>query len=133
MDLELQEVATLLQVSENELLEWVRDCKVPAYLMDERYRFNRPENEAWVMRHQGQGADPLKTSGSMRFNLFRAVNNGHVYHDIEGGRKLSVIRNTMKRVAPLLRLDAEVLTEMFMDRENLVPTAVGQGFAIPHA
>lgn len=140
MDLELQEVAGLLQVSEAQLLKWAQVGKVPAYLINENYRFNRQEIEAWVLRQQQEHEEPEmgekdshKQTGSLRFNLFRALNNGDVFSDIEGSTKFEIIRNTMKRLAPQLRLDAEVLTELFMDRENLMSTAVGNGFAIPHA
>lgn len=142
MDLELQEVAGLLQVSESELLKWAESGKVPAYFINDRFRFNRQEIEAWVIRqeqdmhqdmHDEGKASTQKPSGSLRFNLFRALNNGDVYSDIEGSNKFEIIRNTMRRLAPQLSLDADVLTELFMDRENLMSTAVGQGFAIPHA
>ena len=138
MDLELQEVAGLLQVSEEQLLKWVSEGKIPAYFINDHYRFNRQEIEAWVMRQKqnpenGAQDDAQKQSGSMRFNLFRALNNGDVFFDIDGKTKPIIIHETMKRLAPLLRLDVEVLTELFMDRENLVSTAVGNGFAIPHA
>jgi len=139
MDLELQEVAGLLQVSEKQLLTWVSEGKVPAYFINDRYRFNRQEIEAWVMRQkqdsytQNTEQESQKLQGSLRFNLFRALNNGDVFSDIEAKTKFEVIKKTMARLAPLLRLDADVLTELFMDRENLVSTGVGNGFAIPHA
>lgn len=137
MDLELQEVANLLQVSECQLLNWAESGKVPAYFINERYRFNRQEIEAWVLRQQQEHEmgekEGQKQTGTLRFNLFRALNNGDVYSDIEGSTKLEIIRNTMNRLAPQLSLDAEVLTELFMDRETLMSTAVGNGFAIPHA
>ena len=140
MDLELQEVAGLLNVPENVLLKWVSDGKVPSYNINGSYRFNRQEIETWVMTEKVSkdvGVDELEglkpSSGSLRYNLFRALNNGDVFTDIEADNKQSLIRQTMQRLAPTLRLDADVLYELFMDRENLVSTAVGNGFAIPHA
>jgi len=135
MDLELQEVAGLLNVPESVLLKWVTDGKVPSYNINGAYRFNRQEIEAWVLTqtHLEEQETAKPSSGSLRYNLFRALNNGEVFTDIEGDSKPAVIRATMKRLAPSLKLDAEVLYELFMDRESLVPTAVGAGFAIPHA
>ena len=87
MDLELQEVAGLLQVSEEQLLKWVSEGKIPAYFINDHYRFNRQEIEAWVMRQKQNPEsvtqdDTHKLAGSMRFNLFRALNNGDVFSDI---------------------------------------------------
>lgn len=140
MDLELQEVAGLLNVPETVLLKWISEGKVPSYNINGSYRFNRQEIETWVMTEKvsnDPGLEELESlkpsSGSLRYNLFRALNNGDVFTDIDADNKQSLIRQTMKRLAPLLRLDADVLYELFMDRENLVSTAVGHGFAIPHA
>ncbi len=140
MDLELQEVAGLLNVPETVLLKLVSEGKVPSYNINGSYRFSRQEIETWVLQEKTSkepGYEELESlkpsSGSMRYNLFRAINNGDVFCDIDADNKQSLIRQTMKRLAPLLRLDADVLYELFMDRENLVPTAVGHGFAIPHA
>ena len=137
MDLELQEVAGLLNVPENVLLKWVTDGKVPSYNINGNFRFNRQEIEAWVMTEQvseySQECFLEPSSGSLRYNLFRALNNGDVFSDIDATTKQAVIRTSMQRLAPMLRLDADVLYELFMDRENLVSTAVGHGFAIPHA
>lgn len=135
MDLELQEVAGLLNVPESVLLKWVTDGKVPSYNINGAYRFNRQEIETWVLtqNHLEEQETAKPSSGSLRYNLFRALNNGDVFTDIEGDSKPAVIRATMKRLAPTLRLDAEVLFELFMDRESLVSTGVGNGLAIPHA
>ena len=115
MDLELQEVAGLLQVSEKQLLTWVSEGKVPAYFINDRYRFNRQEIEAWVMRqqescastseHKGEQKNEQETQklqGSLRFNLFRALNNGDVFSDIEGATKVEVIKKTMSTPVNLL-------------------------------
>src|SRR5262245_40025364 len=138
MDLELQEVATLLSVPQSLVLNWVSEGKVPAYYINERYRFNRQEIEAWLMSQkrllqQQEEQDVHEISGLQRFNLFRALNNGDVYNDIDAHSKQQAISLTMRRIAPTLHLDPQVLTEIFMERESLVPTAVGGGFALPHA
>lgn len=140
MDLELQEVAGLLNVSESVLLKLVTEGIVPSYNINGAYRFNRQEIEAWVLTQKKSSQHPIDdqeqqkpSSGSLRYNLFRALNNGDVFTDIDGESKPAVIRATMKRLAPSLGLDAEVLYELFMERESLVSTAVGNGIAIPHA
>jgi PTS system nitrogen regulatory IIA component len=136
MDLELQEVAELLNVPQNVLLKLVSDGKVPSYNINGSYRFNRQEIENWVMTESPSFDDQeaqKPSSGTLRYNLFRAINNGDVYSDLEADNKESLIRKVMQRLAPTLKLDADVLYELFMDRENLVSTAVGGGIAIPHA
>jgi PTS system nitrogen regulatory IIA component len=38
----------------------------------------------------------------------------------------------MKKVAKVLHVDAEVMTDLLLDRENLMPTALNNGIAVPH-
>jgi nitrogen PTS system EIIA component len=137
MDLEIKEVSELLNVPEETLFQWISEGKIPAYSIQDRYRFNRAEIEDWVMQQKLQedpeGMQATKKSGQLTFNLFRAIHKGEVFSDIEGDDKLSIIKATMKRLAPRLKLDPDVLTEVIMEREELMPTAVGGGFGIPHA
>src|SRR5262249_8678832 len=119
MDLELEEVAGLLNVPETVLLKWVSEGKVPSYNINGAYRFNRQEVEAWVMTekvcaHDDEEQESARpSSGSLRFNLFRALNNGDVFTDIDADSKQAAIHSTMKRLAPFLKLDADVLFELF--------------------
>jgi nitrogen PTS system EIIA component len=138
MDLEVKEVSQLLNVPEAILLQWIKEGKMPAYYIQDRYRFNRAEIEDWVMQQTLVQEDDLpkdisKTLGQQQFNLYRAINKGEVFTDIKATTKLAVIKETTKRLASKLKLDADVLTDVIMEREQLAPTALGSGFGIPHA
>ena len=144
MDLEVHEVSELMDVPENVLIEWVEDGDLPAYYMDNRYRFNRQEIEAWLMRKKanhlehdekksGTKKPSCRKKGVHRFNFFRALCKGDVFCDIEGKTKDAVISSVISRLAPKLQLDSDVLYEAFLERERLLPTSLGNGVAIPHA
>ena len=135
MDLETKEVAELLHVPEQTLIEWAEEGKIPSYKISNRYRFNRTEIEDWVLLQQHKETEEQQacsTNGQLAFNLFRALHKGDVFCDIEGNDKATVIKETMKRLASRLGLDAEVLSDIIMQREELMSTSVGSGFAIPH-
>jgi nitrogen PTS system EIIA component len=38
----------------------------------------------------------------------------------------------MKQVAKKLQLDADMVTDLLLDRENLMPTALNNGIGVPH-
>jgi PTS system nitrogen regulatory IIA component len=144
MDLKIKEVAELLNVSETTIRRWLLDGKIPAYKINHQYRFNRSEIEHWVLGQKlgvDMGASPFgglpskeKTSkgGSLQFSLYRAVHKGGVLHDIAGKTKEEIIRATMKLVAKDIEIDADVSTELLIERENLQPTALNHGIGIPH-
>lgn len=145
MDLKVKDVAELLNVSEKTIRRWLVSGKIPAYRLNHQYRFSRIEIENWMLGFKQEAAKegflladeeaPSSSTkgGSQQFSLYRAIHNGGVFPHAEGETKEEIIRMTMKIVAPKLGLDAEVLSELLLDREKLMPTAVGHGIGIPHA
>lgn len=140
MDLKLKDVIELLNISETTIKRWISDGKIPYYRLNNQYRFSRSEIENWVLSCK-QGGDffpfdeedlPKEKLGTQQFGLYRAIHKGGVYANIPGDTKEEVIRNAMRQIAQDLRLDAEVITELLLDRENLMPTALSNGIGVPH-
>lgn len=137
MDLKLKDVSELLNVSETTVKRWVADGKIPYYRLHNQYRFSRSEVEAWVLSGKQEPVcceeeGTHEKLGTQQFGLYRAIHKGGVYVDVEGETKEEVIHNAMQRIARDLHLDAEVITELLLDRENLMPTALSNGIGVPH-
>ncbi|MCH9614860.1 MAG: hypothetical protein SP1CHLAM54_00760 [Chlamydiia bacterium] len=137
MDLKIKDVAELLNVSETTIRRWLSEGKIPAYRLHHQYRFSRIEIENWMMGCR-LGADQKKAMGEntgqgiQQFSLYRAVHRGDVITDIESKTKEGIIRETMQRLAKTLDLDPGVLTDLLLDREKMMPTALSHGVAVPH-
>jgi PTS system nitrogen regulatory IIA component len=144
MDLKLKDVAELLNVSEITVRKWVSDGKIPYYRLNQQYRFSRSEVETWFLSCK-QGKEDFspfdreeecdagkERLGTHQFGLYRAIHKGGVYPNIPGTTKEEVIRNAMKEISKALSLDAEVITELLLDREQLMPTALSNGVGVPH-
>ncbi len=142
MDLKIKDVADLLNVSESTIRRWLLERRIPAYRLNHQYRFNRSEIEDWVLRHKvahglSLSAEPKErrvptARGSKQFGLYRAVHKGGIHHDIGGDNKEGVIGEAMRQMADEFDLDAEVLTDLLLDRERMMPTALGSGIGVPH-
>ncbi len=151
MDLKIQDVADLLNVKVKDIQQWVSKGEIPAYRINGQHCFSRTEIESWVISHkldktygispfvQHKEAEtlsvsmpPVATGGSKQFSLFRAIHKGDVLHHVHGDNKEDIIRATMRRVAKNLHVDAEVMTELLLDREALMPTSLNNGIAVPH-
>lgn len=141
MDLKIKDVADLLNVSETTIRRWVSERKIPSYKIDGQFRFSRGEIQNWVLSRRPQQhevadeADEASSSskgGSKQFSLYRSIHQGGVFYAVEGTTKEQVIRNSMAQIAQRLNLDAEVLSDLLMDRENLQPTALNNGIGVPH-
>lgn len=143
MDLKIKDVAELLNVSETTIRRWLVDKKIPAYRINHQYRFNRSEIEDWVMKRKLENptlvvkngdSEPLQPiqGGNKQYSLYRSIHKGGVLYDIPGNSKDEVIRAAMKIIAANLNQDAEVLTELLLERERLQSTGLGHGIGLPH-
>lgn len=154
MDLKIKDVAELLNVSEKTIRRWLADGKIPAYRLNSQYRFSRIEIENWVMscKLSKDEASPLGFTealttqdisseeseecsepkiGLQQFSLYRAIHKGGVLR-AAATSKQEIIGNTVKQSAKILGVDADILTELLLDREKLMPTALNHGVAVPH-
>ena len=136
MDLKMRDVSKMLRVPLSTVRKWLEEGKIPAYKLGNQYRFSPMEIEDWVMKrkietHQ-ETEEPLPIQGTNRFSLYRAIHKGAVWSDIEGTTKEEVIREAMQRLCQEIELDPEVMTELLLDREKMMPTALNKGIAVPH-
>ncbi len=155
MDLKIKDVAELLNVSEKTIRRWLADGKIPAYRLNSQYRFSRIEIENWVMScklnkdetsplgftdvlSSSQDALPEENEdifepkiGLQQFSLYRAIHKGGVLR-AAATTKQEIISSTVKQSAKILGVDADILTDLLLDREKLMPTALNHGIAVPH-
>ncbi len=137
MDLKIRDVAELLNISETTVRRWLSDGKIPAYRINRQYRFSRSEIEDWLIQQKldgdfGAQQEEVPQKGNMQFSLYRALYRGEVIDGISGETKEELIRKTMQHMGQHYDLDPEVLTDLFMDRERMMSTALGHGIAVPH-
>lgn len=139
MDLKVKDVAELLNISEITVRRWLAEGKIPSYKLDSQDLFSRAEIEDWLMQHKLDSAleklpsaeEPsIKTS--LQFSLYRALNRGEVLSQVPGTTKQDIFRSTMEHMATRFDLDPAVLTELFLDREQMMSTGLGLGIAVPH-
>lgn len=135
MDLKMRDVSKMLRVPLSTVRKWLAEGKIPAYKLGNQYRFSPMEIEDWVMRRKietHETTDSLPAQGTNRYSLYRAVHKGAVWTDIEGSTKEEVIREAMQRLCQEIQLDPDVMTELLLDREKMMPTALNKGIAVPH-
>lgn len=139
MDLKKKDVAELLTVSLDTIDRLIIAGKIPYYTLAGEHRFSRPEIENWMMETLSLQKDRLpfgEGSGDVapwqQFGLYRAIHKGDVLVDMASQDKEEIIRSTMRVVADKLSLDDDMVSEMLLDREKLMPTALTHGIGIPH-
>ncbi|MDD2390247.1 MAG: PTS sugar transporter subunit IIA [Desulfobacterales bacterium] len=136
MEITVKDAARLLNVSEKSIYRWIKQGKLPAFKLNEQYRFNRTELLEWatagklnvspdIFREPDGTTDPMPT-------IEEALQAGGIYYRIEGCDKERVLRAVVEHMRLPDEVDREFLLQVLLAREELGSTSIGDGIAIPH-
>jgi len=136
MEITVRDAAHLLNVSEKSIYRWIKQGKLPAFKINEQYRFNRTELLEWataeklnvspdIFREPGTPSDGMPT-------IEEALQTGGIYYRIEGSDKESVLRMVVEHMRLPDEVDRDFLLQVLLAREELGSTSIGDGIAIPH-
>ena len=135
MDLGVRESAQLLKVSEKTIYRWVKQGKLPAYRINEQYRFNRAELLEWATSQRlNVSADIFAEpeNGKPVTTLTQALKAGGVHYRLSGTDKRSVLQSLVDVMPLPEQVDRQFLLQVLLARESLGSTALGNGVAVPH-
>ena len=135
MELTVQDSAQLLSVSEKTIYRWIKQGKLPAYRVNEQYRFNRAELLEWATSQRVQvSADIFNEphSGTPPARLIDSLKAGGVHYRVGGKDKAEVLRSVVELMPLPEMVDRHFLLQVLLARESLGSTAVGKGIALPH-
>ena len=136
MLLTVAEAAGLLRVPEKTVLHWIKKERLPACKVNENYRLNRVDLLEWATE---QGiklspeifAEPDHTDVPLP-GLSQVLKAGGTFYGIEGDSKETVLRNIVSLLKFPPEVDRDYMLQVFLAREALGTTAIGEGIAIPH-
>lgn len=136
MQLTVRDVSALLQVSEKTIYRWINQGILPAYRVNEQYRFNRAELLEWATsRKMNVSADLFEEPESRVAqlpSLVEALQAGGIFYRVDGTDKESALRAVVEHMRLPEEVDRGFLLRVLLARENLQSTGIGDGIAIPH-
>ena len=136
MELTVADVTRLFGVSAGTVIRWVQDGNLPTSEVNSQYRFNREELLEWAAIHKLAippailplvGGEQVAGPG-----LADALTYGGVAYRVAGGDRQELLANALQGLPLPAHVDREALLELFLARERLGTTTVGDGIAIPH-
>src|ERR1035437_4947409 len=96
MKLTVRDAARLLSGSEKSIYRWIKEGVIPAYQINDQYRFNRAELLEWATSRKISVSPEIfaETEGgdSPPPTLGEAIRAGGVYYRIGGHDKATVLR-----------------------------------------
>ncbi|HSV93835.1 MAG TPA: PTS sugar transporter subunit IIA [Desulfobacterales bacterium] len=136
MELSVREAASRLGVSENTIYRWVEERGLPAYRVNESYRFNAAELLEWANSNPVQPPQSLIEGAGeppAAFTLAGALQAGGVHAGVRGPDAASVLRSVVAAMPLPTDVNRDLLLQMLLARESAGSTGIGDGVAIPHA
>jgi PTS system nitrogen regulatory IIA component len=136
VQLVVRDVARLFNVSEKTVYRWIDQGILPAYRINDQYRFNRAELLEWATsRRMNVSPDIFAEPESSLAPLpgfVDALQAGGIFYRIGGRDKESVLRAVVETLRLPEEVDREFLLRVLLAREALESTGIGEGIAIPH-
>ena len=136
MQLGVRDVSKLLNVSEKTIYRWVGQGILPAYRVNEQYRFNRAELLEWAtsrkMNVSAAVFDEPESNSTPIPGLVEALQAGGIFYRLSGVDKEAALRAVVEHMRLPEEVDREFLLRVLLARETLQSTGIGDGIAIPH-
>lgn len=130
----MKDVSEILKVPEREILKYIKEMGMPVHVINHQNMFNKEEIKEWVIKNGMTVSEKmLELSGTSRpVRISELIKNGAVLHNVTGRDPKELLADAVKRMKlPAEVKRADVLTSL-IEREEMMPTAVGRGIAIPH-
>jgi PTS system nitrogen regulatory IIA component len=136
MQLTVRDVSDLFKVSEKTVYRWVNQGILPAYRVNEQYRFNRAELLEWAttrkMNVSAELFDEPESDATPIPGLVEALQAGGIFYRLGGTDKESALRSVVEHMRLPDEVDREFVLRVLLARERLQSTGIGDGIAIPH-
>jgi nitrogen PTS system EIIA component len=134
MELTVKDVVKLFNVTERTVYRWIQSANLPAYKVNEQYRFNRVEMLEWATAQKIPVSPEIfsEPSGGSLPSLSQAIELGGIHYRVDGRDKKSVLQSIIRLLRLPEEVDVNFLLQVLLARESLGSTGVGDGIAIPH-
>lgn len=133
--LSVREAAEILGISQKTVYRWINDGRLPSHRLGAQHFLERSEVNNLAIR---EGLRPLpetmqETENEEDISLHEMLVKGGVFYRISGSTKKDVLQNALNMVKGVDESVSDPLFQMFLAREELASTGIGDHIAIPHA
>jgi nitrogen PTS system EIIA component len=137
MKITVKDAAKLLDVSEKTIYRWIKQQSIPAYQINDQYRFNKAELLEWAtskrIKVSAEIFSETEYESAALPSLSEALEAGGVFYRLEGDNRNEVLANIVEHLRLPEEVDREFLLRILVAREEMESTGIADGIAIPHA
>lgn len=136
MNLTVRDVSKLLNVSEKTIYRMIQRQEIPAYRIQDQFRFNRAELLDWAMARKISVSPEIvaepESQAEPTPRLVEALKAGGIFYRLPGTDREGALRSVVNVMKLPEDMDPEFLLSVLLAREELASTGIGDGIAIPH-
>ena len=134
MHLKIRDAADLLGVSIQTIDRWIEEKKIPVHRIDDQDRFEYGELFEFAIRERLQPSPRLMQAMQAQdtATASECLNDGGIHYGVGGKTKREVLENALQMIQGMEPAATGPLLDMFLAREQLASTGIGDGIAIPH-
>ncbi|MBF0101880.1 MAG: PTS sugar transporter subunit IIA [Desulfobacterales bacterium] len=140
MEISLQELGTMLEISTETIERWIRQGRIPVQLHGEKCFFGRSLLEKWAHAHNipfkienvHVESEPSQPESKQLVLLNNAFKTGDIFYDLKGENCACLLQNAVSYIPNIDEKFKPILYEKLIERENICSTGIGRGIAIPH-
>jgi len=134
VELSMKEVMELLNVRENEVVSYIKTRKLPAHKINHQFKFNKEELKEWVIRNGITVSEKFLDMNLIKtpVSISELIKKGGIFTGITGPDVKSILADAVLRMRLPSGINSAAVLASLIEREEMMPTAVGKGIAIPH-
>ncbi len=134
MELRMKHVMELLKVPEKEVLRRIKEKQLPARKLNHQYVFNEQEIREWAVKNGVEMNSRLVrgTAPGAHVSAASLMQKGGFIYGLKGRTVGELLGDAVTRMRLPDNLKKQDVLDSLLEREDMMPTAVGSGIAIPH-
>ena len=126
----VKEAADILRVSAKKVYQWINEGSIPCQRLGNHYYLERDAVLAKLAEISRESPALEQTPDPLISEMLKL---GGVHYGIPAEDKRSALHNALSQIKAIDAAAMEPIFQMFLSREELASTGVGEGIAIPHS
>jgi nitrogen PTS system EIIA component len=129
----VKEAAELLKVSTKTIYHWIEQGRLPSHRLGKQYYLERDEVNSFLAEanQNTTGINPSEVDFDL--NLSDMLRTAGIHYNVAGFDKRTALHSALSLINGIDVKVMEPIFQMFISREELASTGIGEGIALPHA
>ncbi len=130
----MKDVMDIFELPEKEIVRFIKSKAFPVHTINHQNLFNKEEIQEWAIKNNITLSEKLLSlAGSeLPVSLSGLIQKGGIIYGVRGKDSRELLTEAVGRMNLPPELTVEDVLASLIEREEMMPTGVGRGIAIPH-